>query len=190
MKKIVIFASGKGSNARKIIEHFEENTQVQIAAILTNRKKAGVLELSGKYDIPNLVFSREDFYNSEKVLNFISKLNADLIVLAGFLWLIPAYLINAYPQKIVNIHPSLLPKFGGKGMYGMNVHKAVKESKEATSGITIHFVNQEFDEGKIIYQAGIELDPKWSAEEIASQVLQLEHFHLPREIEKILQDKN
>jgi len=186
MKRIAIFASGGGSNARKIIEHFEENSEIDVALIVTNKRNAGVLNHAREFDIPILIIDRNFFYNSEEILQILKNEQIDLIVLAGFLWLIPSYLIQNYLDKIINIHPSLLPKYGGKGMYGINVHKAVKENHENESGITIHFVNENFDEGNHIFQASINLDENDSPEEIAKKVLTLEHKHFPLVIEKLL----
>ena len=184
--QIAIFASGRGSNAEKIIDYFSSNKTVNICLILTNRSKAKVLELAERNNIPTLITSRDDFYHSDKVTKSLAKYNTDLIVLAGFLWLIPDYLVKAYPNKIVNIHPALLPKYGGKGMYGMNVHKAVHNAGENETGITIHYVNEVYDEGEIIFQAACQLVDSDTPDLIASKVLALEHYHLPRVIEQLL----
>lgn len=183
---IAIFASGRGSNAEKIIDYFSNNKAVDICLILTNRSKAKVLELADKCNIPTLIPSRDEFYHSDKVIQSLAKYNIDLIVLAGFLWLIPNNLVKAYPNKIVNIHPALLPKYGGKGMYGMNVHNAVHNAGENETGITIHYVNEVYDEGEIIFQAACRLLDSDTPDQIAAKVLALEHHHLPRVIEQLL----
>ncbi len=186
MKNIAIFASGRGSNAAKIVDYFKEDDRVRINTIISNKKEAGVLDLALKNKIPSRVISRTGFYKTHNILEYLKDKQTDIIVLAGFLWLIPDYLITAYPQKIVNIHPALLPKYGGKGMYGHHVHKAVKEAGEKESGITIHYVNEHYDEGKHIAQFSTPLDGSMSADEIAQAVLKLEHEHLAPTIEKIL----
>ncbi len=186
VRQIAIFASGRGSNAEKIIDHFSSNKTVNICLILTNRSKAKVLELAANNNIPTQITSRDDFYHSDNVTKSLAKYNTDLIVLAGFLWLIPDYLVQAYPNKIVNIHPALLPKYGGKGMFGMNVHKAVHNAAENETGITIHYVNEVYDEGEIIFQAACRLVDSDTPELIAAKVLALEHHHLPRVIEQLL----
>ncbi len=184
--QIAIFASGRGSNAEQIIDYFSDNPSVNICLILSNRSKAKVLELAEKNHIPTLITTRDEFYHSDKITKNLVKYNVDLVVLAGFLWLIPAYLVKAYPDKILNIHPALLPKFGGKGMYGMNIHKAVHNAKENETGITIHYVNEVYDDGEVIFQAACKLSGEDTPERIAEKVLALEHHHLPRVIEQII----
>jgi len=186
MRKIVIFASGTGSNARKIVEYFKKHPTISVEMILSNNAQAGVLEMAQSHKIPTRVFSREEFKKSETILNLLKKINPDLIALAGFLWLVPKNLVQAFPNKIVNIHPALLHKFGGKGMYGMHVHKAVHEAGEKESGPTIHYVNEHFDEGEIIFQARVGLTPEDSPADIGTKVLQLEHEHFPKVIERLL----
>lgn len=186
-KNIAIFASGSGSNARKILEYFEEREDVDVALIATNKRKAGVLNHAKDFDVATLRMDRSFFYESEGILKVLKNEKIDLIVLAGFLWLIPSYLIKAYPNKIVNIHPSLLPKYGGKGMYGHYVHEAVKANNENESGMTIHFVNEEFDDGNQIFQAKCSLNESDSADEIAKKVLVLEHKHYAEVIDKLLE---
>jgi phosphoribosylglycinamide formyltransferase-1 len=181
--KIAIFASGRGSNADQIIQYFENNDSVNIGLIVSNKKKAGVLELASKHNINTLILDRNSFYNSEELLNDLAIKGITHIVLAGFLWMIPDYLILSFKEKIINIHPALLPKYGGKGMYGHHVHQAVLENKESESGITIHLVNEKYDEGKILFQASCELKPEMDAKEIAAKVLTLEHYYFPRIIE-------
>lgn len=188
MKRIAIFASGRGSNALSIIQHFEERAEVEVGLILSNKKSAGVLNHADDYDIAKVVIGKEDFKDGKRLLHILKTEKIDLIVLAGFLWLIPPYLISHYPNKIVNIHPALLPKYGGKGMYGHHIHKAVKAACETESGITIHFVNERYDEGRHILQMSCPLDPTDSAEQIGKKVLALEHKYFPIAIEQLLED--
>ena len=188
MKKIAIFASGGGSNALKIIEHFANNDEVEVALIVSNKSKAGVLEKAKNHNIPTLIINRTSFRETEDVLTELQNRGIDFIALAGFLWLIPTYLVNAFPNRIVNIHPALLPKYGGKGMYGMNVHRAVHAAKEPFSGMTIHFVNAHYDEGNIIFQAKCELSEEDSPEGIAKKVLALEHQYFPQVIAKVINE--
>ncbi|WP_437396195.1 phosphoribosylglycinamide formyltransferase [Flagellimonas lutimaris] len=186
MKRIVIFASGSGSNAENIISFFREKPDVAVAAVLTNKSSAKVLERCDRLGIPAFYFNKPAFKNSDAVVNFLKGLNTDLIVLAGFLWKIPSHLIDAFPNKIINIHPALLPKYGGKGMYGDKVHQAVKDNKETETGITIHYVNENYDEGAIIFQAKTDVIPSDDANSIAQKVHQLEYEHFPQVIEKLL----
>ncbi|MGH2665479.1 phosphoribosylglycinamide formyltransferase [Flavobacterium sp.] len=185
MKKIVIFASGSGSNAEKIILHFKESSQGNVVGILSNNLHAKVLEKAKNNDVPTIVFDKTELSDGT-ILNKINEIGPDLIVLAGFLLKFPESIIAAYPDKIVNIHPALLPKYGGKGMYGMNVHKAVLENKEAETGITIHYVNEHYDEGGIVFQAKTNIEECKTPEEIAEKVHQLEHEHYPAVIEKLI----
>ncbi|WP_142603489.1 phosphoribosylglycinamide formyltransferase [Solitalea koreensis] len=186
VKRIAIFASGSGSNAQKIIEHFKKNPEVEVSIVLANRPDAYVLQRADNFEIPTHVFDREEFTTSDSVVNLLTNLNIDLVVLAGFLWLIPTNMIEAFPNRIVNIHPALLPKFGGKGMYGMKVHKAVLNAGENESGITIHYVNAEFDEGEIIYQAKYKIEKGDDVDMIAYKGQQLEHQYYPKVIENLL----
>lgn len=186
MKNIVIFASGSGSNAENIAEYFKDSKTVKIAAIFTNNANAGVIEKMKKFGIPCVVFTKDDFKSREYFLIRLHQYRPDLIVLAGFLWLVPNYLIEAFPYKIINIHPALLPKFGGKGMYGMHVHEAVKAANETETGITIHYVNQKFDDGKIIFRANTPLTESDTPESIAQKIHELEMANFPIEIELIL----
>ena len=187
MKNIAIFASGGGSNAQKIIEHFTSKKIAQVSLIITNKSNAGVLEKAATFGIPTLLINREKFYKTEDILKELDIYTIDLVVLAGFLWLVPTYLVKAYKNRILNIHPALLPDYGGKGMYGMNVHRAVKEAGEKVSGITIHFVNEHYDEGGIIFQATCHISPTDAPSDIAKNVLALEHRYFPEVIEKVLQ---
>jgi phosphoribosylglycinamide formyltransferase-1 len=188
-KKIAIFASGTGSNAKKIIEYFQDNENIVVDLVLSNKKDAPVLDMAKSFGIDTQVIDRQYFYHSEKLTYVLNERGVDLLVLAGFLWLVPSYLVHAFENKIINIHPALLPKFGGKGMYGMNVHRAVKEAGEAESGITIHYVNSKYDEGKGIFQASCPVYDSDTAEDIAKRVLQLEHEHFPKVIEEVLKNK-
>lgn len=185
MKNVIIFASGSGSNAEAIIKHFENNNSIRIAVVFTNRSDAGVIDRAKKYNISSVIFSKSEF-TEESFLDKITSYNPELIVLAGFLLKVPDYMIKAYPNKIINIHPALLPKYGGKGMYGIHVHKAVFENKEPESGMTIHYVNEHYDEGNIIFQESINVTDCNSPEEIAAKVLTLEHKNFPVVVEQLL----
>lgn len=185
-KKIAVFASGSGSNAENIFNYFKNNDNVTISLILTNNPNAGVIERANRLNIPFVVFDKNAFKNTNEIVMLLQENNIDLVVLAGFLWLIPENLIEAFPNKIVNIHPALLPKYGGKGMFGDNVHKAVVEHKETETGITIHFVNQHYDEGKVIFQAKCKVLPTDTFEEVASKIHALEYEHFPKVIAELL----
>ncbi|HET7117619.1 MAG TPA: phosphoribosylglycinamide formyltransferase [Hanamia sp.] len=187
-KKITIFASGAGSNAQKIIDYFKENKKVKIVLIVCNNSKAGVLDIAAKENIPILMIEKK-LFGETGYLQEIKKYEPDLIVLAGFLWKIPEILITSFPKKIINIHPALLPAHGGKGMYGNKVHEAVIAAKEKESGITIHFVDENYDEGKIIFQAICLVDDSDTAENLATKIHQLEHEYYPKTIDKILKEK-
>jgi phosphoribosylglycinamide formyltransferase-1 len=187
---IAIFCSGSGSNAQKIIEYFEGHPTIKVSVLMANQPEAYALERASKLGVPTFVFDREDFYRSDRVLEELRRLDIQWIVLAGFLWLVPENLIGAYPNRILNIHPALLPNYGGKGMYGMNVHRAVVENKEKLSGITIHFVNPHYDEGNIIFQASCLLEKTDTPEVVAQKVQVLEHAHFARVVEEtILRNK-
>ncbi len=186
MKRIAIFASGSGSNAERITTYFEDNEQVEITLFLTNNAKAGVIDRARRLNIPVVVFNKNLFYESEKIIQLLQKQQIDLVVLAGFMMLIPKAMVGAFPQKIVNIHPALLPKFGGKGMYGHFVHEAVVAAGDDESGITIHYVNENYDEGAIIFQAKCEVSNIDTADDIALKVQQLEHRYYPEIIKKII----
>jgi len=185
-KRIAIFASGSGSNAQKIMELFKRSTEVEIALVLTNNPDAYVLQRADNFEIPSHIFDRKEFYETDHIIDLLRNLDVDLIVLAGFLWLIPKNLVENYPGRIINIHPAILPKFGGKGMYGDNVHKAVLEAGETEGGITIHYVNENYDEGEYIYQAKYRIDKSDNLEMIKFKGQQLEHQHYPRIVESIL----
>jgi phosphoribosylglycinamide formyltransferase 1 len=182
MKNIVIFASGSGTNAERLIEYFKSNPEIRVKAVFTNNPKAGVIDKARKYFLPVYLFSKMDL-QSEVVLNELKKLNTDLIILAGFLWMIPEHIISSFNDKIVNIHPSLLPKFGGSGMYGNKVHKAVIEAKEKESGISIHLVNNEYDKGTILFQVKTTIAENETAETLAAKVHELELTYFPKVVE-------
>ena len=185
MKNIVLFASGGGSNAEKIMDYFGKKGEFNVVGLFTNNPNAGAISRAKSYNVPVFVFNREEL-NGDIVLKNVQNLNPDVIVLAGFLWKFPSNIIAQYPDKVVNIHPALLPKYGGKGMYGMHVHTAVLENKEEESGITIHYVNDNYDEGNVIFQATVNVSDCTTPQEVASRVLALEHEHFPRVIEEFL----
>ncbi|MEI5985419.1 MULTISPECIES: phosphoribosylglycinamide formyltransferase [Sphingobacterium] len=189
-KRIAIFASGSGSNAQKIMEHFKYSDSAEVALVLSNNPEAFVLQRADNFEIPTHVFDKHDFYQTDEVVNLLKRLEIDLVVLAGFLWLVPENLLKAFPNKIINIHPALLPKFGGKGMYGDRVHKAILDAGEEEHGITIHFVNEHFDEGEVIYQAKFRVEPGDTLEIIKFNGQQLEHLHYPKVIENLLKKYN
>lgn len=187
MKKLVIFASGAGSNAQRIDEYFQQKgLPVQVALILSNNPQAGVLARAEKRKIPTLVFNRETFFRTDFIPQILRHIRPDLIVLAGFLWKIPEALIQAFPQKIINIHPSLLPQYGGKGMYGMHVHRAVIAQGETHSGISIHYVNEQYDQGQLICQASTPVAPTDTPQTLAEKIHALEYEYFPKTIEKLL----
>ena len=185
-KRIAIFASGSGSNAQKIMEYFKKHQDAEVALVLTNNPEAYVLQRADNFEVPSHIFSRHEFYKTEQIVQLLKNLEIDLIVLAGFLWLIPQNLLQAFPNKIINLHPALLPKYGGKGMYGDNVHKAIMEAGDPESGITIHFVNENFDEGEIIHQSRFHIEKNDDLEMVKFKGQQLEHLHYPKIIEHIL----
>ena len=185
MKRIVIFASGSGSNAENIINFFKHTQTAEITHVLCNNQHAKVFERCKKLHTNCLYFNKEDFYDSETVLNVLKK-EADFIILAGFLWRIPQNIVAAFPQKIINIHPALLPKYGGKGMYGMHVHNAVKDNNEIETGITIHYVNENYDEGAILFQTKTVLTIKDTPKTIAEKIHLLEHRYFPKVIEEVI----
>lgn len=186
MNRIAVFASGSGSNAENIALYFQNNPNVEVSVIITNKKDAYVLERANKLKIPSAVFTKKDFEETDEVVRFLSDNKIDVIVLAGFLLKVPQNLLNAYPNKIVNIHPALLPKFGGKGMYGDYVHKAVIDAGEKESGITIHYINENYDEGDIIFQAKCMVDEGDTYQEVANKVHQLEYQYYPHVIADLL----
>lgn len=185
MYKIAIFASGSGSNAENIVAYFKDKALAEVVLILTNKADAFVLERAKKIAVESVVFSSEQL-KSGKLLSLLKDKRIDFIVLAGFLLKIPENLIEAFPNKIINIHPALLPKYGGKGMYGDAVHKAVVANKENETGITIHYVNEHYDEGAIIYQAKCTISETDTYEDVAHKIHQLEYEHFPKVIERVL----
>ncbi|HLA56030.1 MAG TPA: phosphoribosylglycinamide formyltransferase [Flavobacterium sp.] len=187
MKNIVIFASGSGSNAENIILHFKKSAQANVAAVFSNKANAGVIERAETQNIPTVVFTKDELL-AGKVLEKLKPFQPDLIVLAGFLLKFPHDIIAHYHGKIINIHPALLPKYGGKGMYGMNVHRAIIENKESETGITIHYIDEHYDEGDIIFQKSVALNGRETCEEISEKVQQLEHEYFPVIVEKIISE--
>lgn len=185
MKEIVLFASGNGSNAEKIIQHFLKNKLVKVTNLFTNNANAKVIDVAQKYSVVSHIINKK-YLNSDKMIEELQKTNPDLIVLAGFLLQFPRSIVNKFPNQIVNIHPALLPKYGGKGMYGMHVHNAVHSNKESESGITIHYVNENYDEGEFIVQKSINIEDCTSAEEIANKVHSLEHQYFSVTLENLL----
>lgn len=185
-EKIAIFASGSGSNAENIIQYFAQKPQFCVKSVFCNVPDAYVLERAKKYRIPTFVFNREEFRNPDKVFRQLQEQEIDFIVLAGFLWLMPSFITAAWPNKIVNIHPALLPAYGGKGMYGHHVHEAVIAAGEKESGITIHYVNDHYDQGAIIFQAKCPVLPTDTPDDLAARVHELEYRHFPRVIEDTL----
>jgi phosphoribosylglycinamide formyltransferase 1 len=184
--RIAIFASGSGSNAEEIMKHFQNHPFAEVVLLLSNNPQAYALERARKFNIPTRVFDKQQWRESEIVLDWLKEKQVTHVVLAGFLWLIPAYLIKAFPIQIINIHPSLLPRHGGKGMYGMKVHEAVRAANDIESGITIHAVNEHYDEGEIILQAKCLIDPADTPEDIANKIHKLEYEHYPKTIEQWL----
>jgi len=185
LKNIAIFASGSGSNAERIYDYFQGDSEVNISMILCNNPEAGVIARAERLNIPLVMFDRAALKSGE-VVRILEENDTDWVILAGFLWLIPKNMVEAFPNKIVNIHPALLPKFGGKGMYGHFVHEAVVANKETESGITIHFVNEHYDEGNIIFQASYPVLPTDSPEDVAKKGQVLEHEHFPKVIEELI----
>jgi phosphoribosylglycinamide formyltransferase 1 len=182
--RIAIFASGNGSNAEAIVQYFKAHSSITVALVLSNNVDAYVLERARNSGIQAKSFSREEYKQPGKVIEYLSEAKITHIVLAGFLWLIPEYLIKLYPDRIVNIHPALLPKFGGKGMYGNRVHEAVKLAGEKETGITIHLVNEHYDDGKVLFQGSCSITSDQTPGDIAKCVRELEHKHYPAVIEK------
>lgn len=187
MKKIVVFASGSGTNAENIIKYFLNSSKAKVVSVFTNNPAAKVIERAAKLDLSSQIFSKQEL-NEGFLLQKINAFQPDLIVLAGFLLKVPQNLIDAYPNKIVNIHPALLPKFGGKGMYGMHIHEAVVVNKETETGITIHYVNENYDEGAILFQAAVAITPEDTPEDVAVKIHELEQKHFPIIIDNLLDD--
>lgn len=184
--QIAVFASGSGTNTQSIINYFRNTNTANIACIISNNKESYVLQRAKNENIDFLVIDHDNFINSEGIISYFEQKKVDFIVLAGFLWLIPKFLIDKFEKRIINIHPALLPKYGGKGMYGMRVHKAVFDNKEEETGITIHYVNEKYDEGNIIFQAKTKISTADTPEIIAQKVHKLEYEHYPKIIEKLV----
>ena len=184
-KRIAIFASGSGSNAQKIMEYFKKHQDAEIAIVLTNNSEAYVLQRADNFEIPSHIFDKHEFYKTDDIVKLLKNLQINLIVLAGFLWLIPENLLKAFPNKIINIHPALLPKYGGKGMYGDKVHQAILDAGEEESGITIHYINEQFDEGESIHQSRFKIEQGDDIEMIKFKGQQLEHLHYPKVVEQL-----
>lgn len=182
--KLAVFASGSGTNAEEIFKYFKDHPQITVALLLSNRPDAYALQRAKNHAVQTFVFDRQQFKEGTLITDTLKRSGITHLVLAGFLWLIPDYLISTYPDRIVNIHPALLPKYGGKGMYGDRVHEAVKTSGDLETGITIHLVNDRYDEGKILFQARCAVSGNQTPEEIAACVHKLEHEHYPRVIER------
>lgn len=186
MKKIVIFASGNGSNAENIIRYFQNSSKAKVVSVFSDNADAYVLQRAALLEVPAFYFSKSEIQNEKGILKKLVELNTDLIVLAGYLKLMPAIILDKFNHRIINIHPALLPKYGGKGMYGMHVHRAVYAAYESETGITIHFVNEKYDEGEIILQKKIALDITDTPQTIAKKVGELEYQYFPKTIEKLL----
>ncbi len=184
--RLAIFASGAGSNAQKIIDHFRDSSQVDVTLIICNKPGAGVLTIAERENIPSIIIEKERFFQGDTYLPVLQQYGIDFLILAGFLWKVPQPLIEAFPNKIVNIHPALLPKYGGKGMYGHHVHEAVLAAGEKQSGITIHYVDGHYDNGDIIFQATCPVLPGDTTDTLAQRIHQLEHLHYPRVIGEVV----
>jgi len=190
MTGLAIFVSGSGTNMQRIATYFKHHAQVNVNLVVCNNPEAGAIAKAKALDIPLLMIDRNSLKNTQKLIEELRKHEIDWLILAGFLWLIPQALIKAFPSKIVNIHPALLPAYGGKGMYGEKVHQAVIKNGEKYSGITIHFVNEQYDAGAIIFQQQLEIQPNDTPSSLAGRIHQLEHKHYPEVIENLIQKKN
>ena len=186
MKRIVVFASGSGTNAQNIIEYFKKTDFAEVTLVLSNKKNAKVLERAKKLNVSSNSFSKEDLSDSNKIFDVLRNENPDIIVLAGFLLKFPEFILNEFPNKVINIHPALLPKYGGKGMYGSRVHEAVVDNNESETGITIHYVNENYDEGAIIFQEKVNVSEKDTPDSVAEKIHDLEYEFFPKVIEDIL----
>ncbi len=186
LKKIVIFASGSGTNAENIIKYFKDSGKAEVTAVFSNKRSAKVLKRAHDLEVKALHFDREALYQSNEIINLLRDMQPDLIVLAGFLWIFPDKILHEFHDKVINLHPALLPKYGGKGMYGMNVHRAVLDNEEVETGITIHYVNEKYDEGEIIFQVSTPVASGDTAEDIAEKIHHLEYEHFPKVIENLL----
>jgi phosphoribosylglycinamide formyltransferase 1 len=186
VKHLAIFASGTGSNAQKIIDHFRNSSFIKASLIVCNNPAAGVLKIAAKENLPSVLIEKEKFFRGNGYVDELQENKIDFIILAGFLWKLPLALINAYPNRIINIHPALLPKYGGKGMYGNNVHEAVIAAGEKESGITIHYVDEHYDNGDIILQVECPVLPEDTPHSLAERIHKLEHEHYPQAIEEVI----
>jgi len=185
-KRIVIFASGSGTNAQNLIEFFQKSSFAEVILVLSNKKDAKVLERSKRLNVESLSFNKEDLLSSEGIIVLLKKVKADIIVLAGFLLKFPEIILKEFPNKVINLHPALLPKYGGKGMYGIHVHEAVIQNKEIETGITIHYVNENYDEGAIIFQKSFSLSKKDTPTTVAEKIHKLEYEFFPKVVEELL----
>ncbi len=188
MHNLAVFASGAGSNTQKIVDYFRNHPSIRVSLVVSNKPAAGVLQIASHEGIPSLVLEREPFFTSGTYADLLKDQGIGFIVLAGFLWKVPASLIEAFPRQIINIHPALLPKWGGKGMYGNAVHEALLRAGETESGITIHYVDDQYDHGQTILQVRCPVEPADTTETLANRIHALEHYHYPRTIEKLLED--
>ncbi len=186
MKRIVVFASGSGTNAQNIIEYFQKSDFAEVTLVLSNKKNAKVLERAKNLKVPSFPFSKEDLCDTDKILKDLKNERPDLIVLAGFLLKFPESILNEFTNKVINIHPALLPKYGGKGMYGSHVHESIIKNKETETGITIHFVNKNYDEGAIVFQKKVSVSENDTTASVAEKVHKLEYEFFPKVIEEIL----
>jgi phosphoribosylglycinamide formyltransferase-1 len=186
MRNIAIFASGSGTNAENIIKFFSNNKSAKVSLVLSNKREAYVLKRAATLNVRSVFFDRKELYEKNKVLRYLTMYKIDFIVLAGFLWLIPENILDVYEKRIVNIHPALLPKYGGKGMYGEKVHEEVIASHDKESGITIHYVNKAYDEGDIVFQARCKVDPQDTPGSLAAKVHTLEYEYFPKVIEELV----
>jgi len=187
-KKIVLFASGSGTNAENIIRYFKNSDLAEVIAVLSNKPNAKALTRAHDLNVKALYFDREAFYETNDILHILEDINPDVIVLAGFLWLFPSKILKKFPNRVINLHPALLPKYGGKGMFGEQVHKSVIENKEKNTGITIHYVNENYDDGQIIFQTSIPVIPNETPSGLAEKIHELEYRHFPKVIENILKN--
>ena len=183
--KIAIFASGGGSNARKILESFSDFSEARVVLLVTNNPESGVFQFGPKHNLPVELMGKSQYRNGDHLIEVLKKHQIDMIILAGYLKLIPGKVVSQFHNRILNIHPALLPAYGGKGMYGMNVHRAVIANREKESGITIHYVNERYDEGEIIFRKSLNIGPDWTPERLQKEVLKLEHQHFSEEIKKV-----
>lgn len=186
--RIAIFASGTGTNARKLLQHFQNNDAGQVSLVVSNRRESGVFQTGPAFGVPTYLVSAPAYRDGELLVKLMAAHRIQLIVLAGYLKLIPAALVQAFPRRIINLHPSLLPKYGGQGMYGPRVHQAVLQAKETESGITIHYVDEVYDQGEIVLQEKLPIDPAWDAAQLQQAIHQLEYQYFPQVVEKICRE--